>query len=136
MGESTAPTPQYKIDDVVARYVALRDQKDKINADAKAQTEALSSQMKVIEGWIHQKLQEMGVESFKTDFGTAFKKMSDFANVSDWKLTLDFIREHEAWNMLKKDINKTAVVEFITEHGVPPPGVNYGMKEEVQVRRK
>jgi len=126
---------QYKIDDIVARYVQLRDQKDKIAADAKAQTEQIVKQMQIIEGWLHTKLQELGVESFKTDAGTAFVKTSDFAGVQDFNLVIQYVKENEAWNLLKKDVNKTAVKEYLAEHGVPPPGVNYGTKQEVQVRR-
>jgi hypothetical protein len=126
---------QFKIEDVVARYIGLRDEKDKIEADAKARVEKLAEQMRIIEGWLHQQMQTLGVESFKTEYGTAFVKMTDFCGVQDWNLTLQYIQENQAWNLLNKAVNKTAVKEFIAENQVPPPGVNYGMKQEVQVRR-
>jgi len=126
---------QHKLDTVIAKYIELRDQKAKIAADAKSATEKIDADLKIIEGWLHAKLHEMGAESFKADCGTAFLKQSDYCNVSDWNQTLPFIRENEAWHMLKKDVSKAAVQEYIKEHNVPPPGVNYGMKEEVQVRR-
>lgn len=127
--------PQYKIEDVVLRYVQLRDQKDKIAADAKAQTETIGKQLQVIEGWLHGMLQKLGAESFKTEHGTAFIKQTDYAGVQDFNLVVEYVKQNDAWNLLKKDVNKTAVKEYINEHGVPPPGVNYGMKQEVQVRR-
>lgn len=126
----------FQVDTVIAKYVELRDQKAKIAADAKAQTEAIDVKLKTIEAWLHKKLHDLGAESFKTDFGTAFLKESDFCSVADWNATLSYIRENEAWHMLKKDVSKNAVVEYITEHQAPPPGINYGKKEEVQIRRK
>jgi hypothetical protein len=128
-------TTEFKIDTVVSRYIDLRDQKAKIAADAKAQTEGIDAQLKIIEGWLHQKLHELGTESFKTEFGTAYLTKTDFCGVADWNLVLQYIQENQAWNLLNKAVNKTAVKEYLNENQVPPPGVNYGVKEEVQVRR-
>ena len=126
---------QFKIDDIVARYIDLRDTKAKLAADVKIKTEQIDTQLKVIEGWLHNKLHELGADSFKTEHGTAFLQTTDFCGVQDWNLTLQYIRENEAWNLLNKAVNKTAVKEYIAENQVPPPGVNYGQKEEVMVRR-
>jgi hypothetical protein len=128
--------PQFKVDEVIAKYIDLRDRKDKINADAKAAVKAVDANLDIIEAWLLNQANEQGVSSFACDIGTAFVKETDFANVSDWNLTLPFIQTHGLWQMLKKDVNKTAVKEFIDANGVPPPGVNWGSKREIQVRRK
>lgn len=127
---------QIKIDEVITKYIALRDQKDAIAADAKEKTKAVEAGMGVIEAWLLNELNLQGLTTFSCDVGTAFVKTTDFANVADWNLTLEFIKANEMYQMLKKDVNKTAVKEFIDAHGVPPPGVNWGSKLEVQVRRK
>lgn len=128
--------PQFKVDEVIAKYIELRDKKDQINADAKAAVKAVDANLDIIEAWLLNQANEQGVSSFACDIGTAFVKETDFANVSDWNLTVDFIKKNELWQMLKKDVNKTAVKEFIDANGVPPPGVNWGSKREIQVRRK
>lgn len=128
--------PQFKVDEVIAKYIELRDQKDKINADAKAAVKVVDASLDIIEAWLLNQANEQGVSSFACDIGTAFVKETDFANVSDWNLTVEFIKKNEMWQMLKKDVNKTAVKEFIDANGVPPPGVNWGSKREIQVRRK
>lgn len=128
--------PQFKVDEVIAKYIELRDQKDKINSDAKAAVKVVDASLDIIEAWLLNQANEQGVSSFACDIGTAFVKETDFANVSDWNLTVEFIKKNEMWQMLKKDVNKTAVKEFIDANGVPPPGVNWGSKREVQVRRK
>jgi hypothetical protein len=128
--------PQFKVDDVIAKYIELRDKKDQINAAAKTEVKAIEANMDVIEAWLMNEFNTRGGDSIACDIGTAFIKEVDFANVSDWNLTLPFIQTHGLWQMLKKDVNKTAVKEFIDANGVPPPGVNWGSKREIQVRRK
>lgn len=127
---------QIKTDEVIAKYISLRDEKDRINAAAKAQVKGLDDQLGLIEAWLLNEFNLTGASSISSDFGTAFVKDSDYANVSDWNQTIEFIKANGMWQMLKKDVNKTAVKEFIDETGVPPPGVNWGSKREVQVRRK
>ena len=130
-------TASYQIDAVIAKYLEIRDEKERVQASVKSQVEALDAQLATIERWLHQKMQEVGVDSFKAKgIGTAFKKVSDFCSVADWNAVKDFVLQHDAWHMLTKSVSKTAVKEFIDANdGVPPPGVNYGTKEEIQIRR-
>jgi hypothetical protein len=37
--------------------------------------------------------------------------------------------------MLDKKPNVTAITEYVNTHGVPPPGVNYNTRVDVNVRR-
>ena len=136
--DSEAPQQQaaFKVDAVIEKYLELRDKKDTINARVEAEVAAIDAQMKILNGWLHQQMHLIGTDSFKTDRGTAFLKTSDFCSVADFNVVIQHVIEHSAWHMLTKGVNKTAVQEFIKEHGNPPPGVNYGTKEEVQVRRK
>lgn len=127
---------QFNLTEIIAKYVALRDAKDAINAKAKADIKVIDVDLDIIEAWLLNQANEQGVNSFATDAGTAFVKETDYANVSDWNLTIAFIIENKMFQMLKKDVNKTAVKEFIDANGVPPPGVNWGAKKEVQIRRK
>lgn len=129
-------TPQIRVDEVIAKYISLRDQKDTIAAQAKAQTQEIDKQLDLIGAWLLNEANTQGVTSLACDIGTAFVKETDFAGVQNWDQTLDFIRANGMWQMLKKDVAKGAVKEFIEANGVPPPGVNWGSKKEIQVRRK
>lgn len=128
---------QYQVDAVIAKYLEIRDERDRIVASVKAQTDSLNAQLTTIERWLHAKMQEVGTDQFKAKgIGTAFVKESDFCSVADWNAVLDFVREHDAWHLLTKGVSKTAVKEFLdSSDGIPPPGVNYGMKQEVMIRR-
>lgn len=123
------------IDDVVATYMKLRHHKEQIEAEAKAKVDELKVKMMKLESWIKEQADLQGVTSFKTRHGTAFLTTNDFANVADWDAVLNFIRENEAYDMLEKRISKVAVRGYIEQHKAVPPGVNYGTRIDVNIRK-
>lgn len=123
------------VDDVVAAYLKLRNKKESIEAETKEQVKVLKEKMEQFEAWIKEQADAQGVTSFKTKHGTAFLTTTDYANVADWDAVLGFIRENEAYDMLEKRISKVAVRGYIDATKAVPPGVNYGTKLEVNIRK-
>jgi len=124
-----------KVDQVVAAYITLRNQKDRIEAETKEKVRGIKEKMIKLEGWLMRKADEQGVSSFKTESGTAFVTSVDFAQVADWEEVLEFVKAHEAYDMLERRVSKRAVREYIESNKAVPPGVNYGSKLEVNVRK-
>ncbi len=123
------------VDDVVATYMKLRSQKEAIEAEAKDRVSGIKAKMEKLEAWIKEQADTQGVTSFRTKHGTAFLTTTDYANVADWDAVLGFIRENEAFDMLEKRISKIAVRGYIDANKAVPPGVNYGTKLEVNIRK-
>jgi hypothetical protein len=123
------------VDDVVATYMKLRSQKESIEAEVKDRVSVIKAKMEKLEAWIKEQADTQGVTSFKTKHGTAFLTTTDYANVADWDAVLDFIRTQEAYDMLEKRISKIAVRGYIEANKAVPPGVNYGTKLEVNIRK-
>jgi hypothetical protein len=123
------------VDDVVATYMKLRSQKESIEAEVKDRVSTIKAKMEKLEAWIKEQADAQGVTSFKTKHGTAFLTTTDYANVGDWDAVLGFIRENEAFDMLEKRISKIAVRGYIESNKAVPPGVNYGTKLEVNIRK-
>lgn len=123
------------VDDVVATYMKLRSQKESIEAEVKDRVSTIKAKMEKLEAWIKEQADAQGVTSFKTKHGTAFLTTTDYANVGDWDAVLGFIRENEAFDMLEKRISKLAVRGYIEANKAVPPGVNYGTKLEVNIRK-
>jgi hypothetical protein len=123
------------VDDVVATYMKLRSQKESIEAEVKDRVSAIKAKMEKLEAWIKEQADVQGVTSFKTKHGTAFLTTTDYANVADWDAVLDFIRTQEAFDMLEKRISKIAVRGYIEANKAVPPGVNYGTKLEINIRK-
>ena len=123
------------VDDVVATYMKLRSQKESIEAEVKDRVSTIKAKMEKLEAWIKEQADVQGVTSFKTKHGTAFLTTTDYANVADWDAVLDFIRTQEAFDMLEKRVSKIAVRGYIEANKAVPPGVNYGTKLEINIRK-
>lgn len=116
-------------------YVEIRDRIaarkaifDKADGDDK-------TLLRKIELVLMTKMDEEGEESFRTEFGTAFITTTDYANVAQWDTFLDFIKNNDAFDMLERRCSKTAVREYIKSSKTPPPGINYGARRELAIRR-
>lgn len=123
------------VDQVIATYMKLRLQKEEIEGQVKVQVAEIKAKMEKLESWIKEQADAQGVTSFKTKSGTAFLTTTDFASVADWDALVSFIRENEAFDMVEKRVSKLAVRSYIEQTKAVPPGVNYGTKLEVNIRK-
>lgn len=123
------------VDQVIAAYMKLRANKDAIEGEVKTKVADIKAKMEKLEAWIKTQADEQGVTSFKTKHGTAFLTTTDYANVGDWDAVLEFIKTNGAFEMLEKRISKIAVRNYVENDKFVPPGVNYGTKLEVNIRK-
>lgn len=118
---------------LVERYVKLRDAKAKIAKKAKDQVAVLDEAMGKIEAVLLAQFNEAGIESVRTSAGTAYKDPKTSATVRDWDAFIAFVRENEAWHLLKHDVVKTGVVEYRQANDDElPPGVDW--REEITIK--
>ena len=123
------------VEQAINAYMKLRIQKETIEGEVKAQVADIKTKMEKLEAWIKEKADEQGVTSFKTPSGTAFVTTVDYASVADWDAVLSWVRENDAYDMFEKRVSKVAVRGYIDQLKAVPPGVNYGTKLEVNVRK-
>jgi hypothetical protein len=123
-----------QLDQVIRMYVQLRDRKAELERDVKEEVKPIKAQMEKLEAFLLRELTEQGASSFKTEGGTAFITTQEWATVKDWEATLQFIQETEAYDLLERRVSKTAV-RVLVDEGTPPPGVDYGTKLGVNIRR-
>jgi hypothetical protein len=129
--ESNAPN----IGDVIRTYMRLRDHKAAVEAEVKSKVSDIKAKMEKLEAFLKVQMDAQGLTSFKSDYGTAFLTTVDYANVADWDAVLDYIRSNDAYDMLEKRVSKTAVRGYMEKEKAVPPGINYGTKLEVNVRK-
>lgn len=138
------------INELVAVYRKIREHKSKITREHKDAVGELDEQMKAVSVEIHKTLDHMGLESVKTESGTAFKTTKDFVNVQDveeFRMFLcesvadsetqrDYLYDNFPWHYFTKAISKEAVKSFMKENeGRAPDGVGYDQQIEVQIRK-
>lgn len=120
---------------VIDTYIQLRDRKAQLKAAYDASVAPIEEAMLKAEDHIRAQFQAMGTKSVKTDKGTAYVQERTSATAADWDMVLGFVRDNEAWHMLERRVNKTAVDEYFAQNKELPPGVNYRRELVVNVRR-
>lgn len=120
---------------LVAKYLALRDQVTAIKARHKTELATFAGAMDVIEGRLKAVLDEAGADSMRTASGTFYKATNTYARVTDWSMLLAYIRNTEQWELLTKAVSKDAVVSRIEDDQLLPPGVAVTRETSLNVRR-
>lgn len=81
-------------------------------------------------------LDEHGLESARTDSGTAYAEENVVYNVEDWSAFYEWVLENEALDALQKRISTTFVREHLEASGELLPGLNPVTLRTAQVRRR
>lgn len=123
------------VDEIVARYIALRDKKAEIKAKYDAEVEAIDTAMNRVENYLLKLMTELGVESIRTSAGTPYVSRRTSATVADWEMFLDWVRSNGEWSMLERRANKTVVQSWRDEHNDLPPGLNWREERVVNIKR-
>lgn len=123
------------IDEIVAKYILLRDKKAQFKAAYDVQVADLDAAMDRIEKHLLNKMQEQGLKSMPTTAGTAYIQHRTAASVQDWDSLLNYIKENSLWTMLEKRVSKTAVEEFKAANEDIPPGIKWSESIVVNVKR-
>ena len=123
------------INDAVAAYLKLRSQKEKIEAAVKEDLGVVKAKMDKLEAWLKVEMDKQGLTSVNSKYGTAFLTTTDYANVEKWDAVLEFVKQHSAYDLLEKRVSKIAVRGYIEQYKAVPPGVTYGTKLEVNIRK-
>lgn len=134
MDTEQAPN-QAQLEKAVAVYIALRTQKAELEARHKQELAPIRQRMQQAEDLFLEVLNTLGASSVKTLCGTPYKKDVTSLKIEDWSAALAHIQEHGSWELLKKDLVKTAVLERI-EAGEPIPGVTVSVYTKVFVQAK
>jgi len=125
----------FTAEQLISTYLTLRDNRDAIKAELEGKLDTLKEQMEVIEMAFLDNMNRTGDQSIKTESGTVFRKTSTRVGIANWDETIEFIKLSGLYSLLNHAVNKTAVVEYVKEHGEPPAGVNFTQYDEVQVRK-
>lgn len=117
-------------------YLETRDAKLALERKQKLHLKKYTEVMQKIEGQLMAHIQKSGLQSLSNDTGTAYLSSRKTASISDAVAFKGFVIENRAWDMLDWKANSTAVSDFLAEHEVLPPGVNYRVDQSLGVMRK
>ena len=123
------------IDQAVGEYVRIRDHLRAASSAFNQLEKDLKNELEQISMWLRDKGDELGVDNFKTQYGTAFRNVKTSYLVSDWNEYIDWIKNTGNFQCLEHRAAKLAVKEIHDATGEIPPGLNYSAEVEFSVRR-
>lgn len=127
------------VDDVglLKLFIALRDRRAVRKAEYQSDDEGDRTKQDKIEVEFLRRFNERGIDNVSArDVGTAYKSTRASATVADWEGLLGHVQENDAWELLERRVNKTAVEQFKSVNDDLPPGVNWSETQVVNFRRK
>jgi len=118
-------------------FIALRDRRAARKADFQADDLDDRTKQDKIEVEFLRRFNERGIDNVSArDVGTAYKSTRSSATVADWDNFLGHVQENDAWELLERRVNKTAVEQFKAVNSDLPPGVNWSETQVINFRRK
>lgn len=118
-------------------YIGLRDRRAERKAAYQADDESDRTKQDKIETEFLRRFQDRGIDNVSArGVGTAYRSTRVSATVGDWDCLLGHVQENEAWELLERRVNKTAVEQFRTVNDDLPPGVNWSETQVINFRRK
>ncbi len=126
----------HTIADLIKARIAINDIITATNAESKKLVAEKKQNLEVLDGFILKTLNEMGVDSAKTDAGTAFKDLKESFTVEDREAFFAWVLETDNWEFLQSKVNATNAREYMKEtNGLLPPGVKYNGFTVVKIRK-
>ena len=121
------------IDKLIKIYIKMRDARKAIEA----QSNAIEEQMGVVEAQLLDICKDTNVSSLKTPYGRIVRSIKTFYTTADWPSMHQFIKEHDALDLVERRIHQSNMKTFLEENAnLLPPGLNADRKYDVIVYRK
>jgi hypothetical protein len=125
-----------KLSEAVSLYIRLRDRKAAMKKEFEVSIAPLNEKMDKLEAKLLEVFNTTGMESVRTEFGTAYSTVRSSATVADRDSFISYVRSHDDWALLEVRPAKLAIEEFrAANDGGLPPGINFTEERVVNVRR-
>lgn len=124
-----------KLSELVGKYIELRDKKAQLKAEYDAKASKVDEILNQIEGTLLKTFETAGMDSVKTEFGTAYTTTRSTASVADKDAFMSHVKAHEDWQLMEIRCSKTGIEQYKAVNADLPPGVNWREERVVNVRR-
>lgn len=134
--EVTAPPEAVaKFEKRTGQYVAVRDKIKEITERHSEELKPFVELQNQLTAWFTEELDRVGAKSVKTEQGTVYQSTRYSAALNDPKAFMDYVITNNAFDLLDRKANSTAVRDFIEQHKSEPPGCRLSAIRTVGVRR-
>ena len=127
--------PEINYDQLIDKYIKLRDKKAEIQKAQKAELAKFDSALLALERIFLTHMQATGAKSVSTQHGTAYQKTQTCCTIADRDAFLRFIKQGDNWAFADLRANTPAVKAYLEANEELPPGVNFVSRLTVNVQR-
>ncbi|RKY42304.1 MAG: hypothetical protein DRP85_03195 [Candidatus Makaraimicrobium thalassicum] len=122
--------------DMIDLYVTIRNE---ISMKKKLFTEfekEAKKELAVIELDLLEKARDMGVQSFKTEHGTAFQTVKKYTSVTDREKLIEYVESTQDYTVFTNNISKAHIINLMDD-GLDPAdiGIAYSEEQVIQFRK-
>jgi len=106
-----------KLDELVKAYIEIRDKKAELKAAYDAKVAKADAMLVKIEAKLLQTFDDIGMDSCKTEYGTAYTSSRSTSSVADREIFMNFVKDNEEWPLLEVRAAKAGVEQYREAHG-------------------
>lgn len=124
-------------DKLAAIYIKIRDARQEIRRKYDEEDGKLDAQLEIVKAELLNLCKMTGADSLRTKAGTVTRTVQTQYSISDWGSMYDFIREHDAPQLLAQRLHQGNIKAFLEENpDTMPKGMNMSSQYTITVRRK
>ncbi len=119
----------------IQKFIDTRDAIKIMEDKHKEDMKKYRARMDKLSGDIQEFLDKNNLENVKTKAGTCYLSTRRTASLADPEAFMNYVIEHEAFDLMDRRANSTAVQDFVKKHKALPPGCNLNSVTTVGVLR-
>ena len=132
----TAQGASVPLDKLARTYRKMQAKIQDLTKAYETEIETIKAQQDAIKNALKDQLMSLGVKSVNTAEGTVILGTKTRYFTQDWDSFKDFIKEHDAIDLLEKRIAQTNMATFLQENpNLVPAGLNSTSEYTVSVRK-
>jgi hypothetical protein len=122
---------------LVTIYIKMRDARVKLQREFDEADGKIKEQQEQVTQALLEMCKETGAEGLRTPAGSVFKTIKTRYWTSDWGSMKQFIKDHDAIDLMEQRVHQTNMKTFLEENPtLMPPGMNVDSRYSITVRRK
>jgi len=122
---------------LVSVYIKMRDKRQQLQREYDEADGKIKEQQDAVTQALLEICKEQGAEGLRTPAGSVFRTVKTRYWSNDWGSMKEFIKEHDAFELLEQRVHQTNMKNFLEEHpDLMPPGMNVDSRYSITVRRK
>lgn len=128
-------TASIPVDVLVDKYRQLRDRKKEIEDATKVQLEPIRAAMSAIEAHFLLAMQQSGMQSIKTEHGTAYQSTRTSFSVQDPVEFRSWVEAQGKPEFFENRVSKDALEAWLADGNQLPPGIKMNSDVTVNIRK-